>query len=103
VYTEKINCTKNITTFVLVQIGIHEQSDYFGRNNNQNVSNQKFFPTSPNLCFCTTWGTVHPEIVVSSKCCFAQAQNSKESPVDSRHSWTTIHCQNDQLYAPDRT
>jgi len=43
-----------------------------GRNVTGKVSNKKmlYFPTSPDQCFCTTWGKGKPSnCVFSLKCC----------------------------------
>ena len=46
--------------------------DNFGTNVAEKVSNQNvlYFATSPNQCFCTTWGNRKPgNCVFSLKCC----------------------------------
>ena len=44
----------------------------FGTNVAEKVGNQNvlYFPTTPNLCFCTTWGNRKPgNCIISLKCC----------------------------------
>jgi len=48
----------------------------FGRNVAKKASSQTVlcFPTSPNYCFCTTWGNIKPKIAsfhLNAKSCFA--------------------------------
>ena len=55
---------------------------FFGTRVTQKVRNQNvlYFPTSPNLCFCTTWGNSKPEnCVFSLKCCMLFTNNTQNT------------------------
>jgi len=48
--------------------------------------------------------TGNPEIVFSLKCCmFFYQKHTKYIKIPPIYSWTTLHCQNNQLGAPERT
>jgi len=79
----------------------------FGTSIAEKVGNQNilYFPSSPNWCFCTTWGNRKPgNCVFSLKCCMLFHQKHETRlKISPGQSWTTLHCQNDRLGAPDRT
>jgi len=55
---------KNVTTLCCYNFDIDKSIWMIsGKNITGKVSNQMttYFPTSPNQCFCTTWGIGHPE------------------------------------------
>jgi len=67
------------------------------------------FPTLPNYCFCTTcgnrkagkWGIA--SFHLNAACFFTKnMKHSLKCHLVSGQSWTTLHCQNDRLGAPDR-
>jgi len=77
----------------------------FGTSISEQVGNQNilYFPTSPKLCFCTTWGNRKPEkCIFSLTCCMLFTKNTKHIKISPEYSWTTLHCLNDWLDAPDR-
>ena len=54
----------------------------FGTNVAEKVGNQNvlYFPTSPNWCFCTTWGNRKPRnCVFSLKCCMLFHQKTRNT------------------------
>jgi len=54
----------------------------FGISVTKKVGNQNvlYFPTSPNLCFCTPWGNRKPEnCVFSLKCCMLYTKNTRKT------------------------
>jgi len=66
--------------------------------------NMLYFPTSLDYCFCTTWGNMKPgNRVVSLKYCMLSKTHKAHFKISPGQSWTTLHCQNNQLGAPDRT
>jgi len=72
---------QNVTTLSHNNSDIHELILIIcGTNVTEKVSNHKvlYFPTSPNYCFCTTWGNRKPgNCVFSLKCCMLFAKNMK--------------------------
>ena len=80
----------------------------FGTSVAEKIGNQNvlYFPTSPDLCLCTTFGNRKPKnCVFSLKCSmlFTKKQHMKHIKISPGYSWTTLHCQNDRQGAPDRT
>jgi len=54
----------------------------FGTSVTEKVGNQKvlYFPTSPNLCFCTTWGNRKPEnCIFALKSCMLFTKNTRNT------------------------
>ena len=78
----------------------------FGTNVAEKVGSQNvlYFPTSPNYCFCTTWGNRKPgNCVFSLKCCMLFHQKHEtQLKISPGQSWNTLQCQNDRLGASDR-
>jgi len=66
-------CLKNVPPLTCYNLYIHGSiATIFGKNVADKVGNQNVlcFPTSPNYCFCTTWGNRKPRnCVFSLKCC----------------------------------
>jgi len=84
VYTFSIYtpCLKKRPTFTTCyNFYIHSSiATIFGTNVAEKVGNQNvlYFPTSPNWCFCTTWGNRKPgNCVFSLKCCMLFTKNTK--------------------------
>jgi len=78
VYTD-IHCvSKNVPPLTCYNLYVHGSiATIFGKNVAEKVGNQNilYFPTSPNQCFCTAWGTENPEIAsfhLNAACCFTQ-------------------------------
>jgi len=74
----------------------------FGTSVIKKVGNQNvlYFPTSSNLCFCTTWENRKSQnCIFSLKCCMLFTKNTKHIKTSPGYSCTTLHCQNDQLDA----
>ena len=65
------------------------------------VGNQNllYFPTSPNLCLCTTWGSRKPEnCVFSLKWCMLFTKSTRNTVKNI--TWSDVnhlHCKNDRL------
>jgi len=70
-------------TFDLLNLDIHDLiMIIFGTSVTEKVSNQNvlYFPTSPNLCFCTTWGNRKPKnCTFSLKCCMLFTKNTRNT------------------------
>jgi len=70
-------CLKNDTALACCNLDEHRTIVIIlGRNVATNASNKMvcYFPTSPNWCFCTTWGNRKPKIAsfyLNAECCFA--------------------------------
>jgi len=78
----------------------------FGTSVTEKVGNQNvlYILTSSNLRFCTTWGNRKPDKrIFSLKCCTLFTKNIRNIKISPGYSWTTLHCQNDRMDAPDRT
>jgi len=73
--------SKNVPPFTCYKLDIHS-SIIFGTRTTEKVGNQNvlYFPTSPNLCFCTTWGNrKHENCIFSLKCCMLFTKNTKHT------------------------
>jgi len=76
-----IHCvSKNVPPLTCYNLDIHGSiTTIFGTSVTEKVGNQKvlYFPTSHNLCFCTTWGNRKPKnCVFSLKCCMLFTKNT---------------------------
>jgi len=73
-------CLKKTPPLTCYNLGIHgSMMIIFGTSVTEKVGNQNvlYFPTSPNLCFCTTWGNRKPKnCVFSLKCCTLFTKNT---------------------------
>jgi len=76
----------------------------FGTIVTEKVGNQSvlYFPTSTNLCFCTTWGNPKSASFHLNAACFLPKAH-EHIKISPGYCWTTLHCQNLRLDAPDRT
>jgi len=74
---------KNVPPLTCYNLDIHFSiTIIFGTRVTEKVCNQNiiYFPTSPNLCFCTTWGNRKPEnCVLSLKCCMLFTKNTRNT------------------------
>jgi len=74
---------KNITTLSRCNSDVHESIFItFGTSVTEKVGNQKVlhFPTSPNSCFCTTWGNRKPrKCIFSHKCCMLFTKSTRNT------------------------
>jgi len=78
--------SKNVPPLILTCYNLYIHgltATIFGKNLAEKVDDQNvlYFPTSPNYCFCTTWGNKKPRnCVFSFKCCMSFYQkNTKHS------------------------
>jgi len=101
--------SKNVPPLTCYNLDMHGSiTIIFGKSVTEKVGNQSvlYFPTSPNLCFCTACGNRKPDnCIFSLKCCMLFTKNTRNTliKISPDYSWTTLHCQNDRLDAPDRT
>jgi len=76
-------CLKNVPPLTCYNLDIHSLiTIIFGTRVTKKVGNQNilYFPTSPNLCFCITWGNRKSEnCVFSLKCCILYAKNTRKT------------------------
>jgi len=74
---------KNVPPLTCYNIDIHSLiTIIFGTHVIEKVGNRNilYFPTSPNLCFCTTWGNRKSEnCVFSLKCCILYTKNTRKT------------------------
>jgi len=81
IYTPRLK--KNVPPLTCYNLDIHGSiTIIFGTGVTEKVGNQNvlYFPTSPNLCFCTTWGNRKPEnCVFSLKSCMLSYQKTHET------------------------
>jgi len=72
---------KNVPPLTCYNLDVHGSiTIIFGISVTEKVGNQNvlYFPTSPNLCFCTTWGNRKPKnCVFSLKCCMLFTKNTR--------------------------
>jgi len=72
---------KNVPPLTCYNLDMHcSVTIIFGTSVTEKVGNQNIlnFPTSPNLCFCTTWGNRKPEkCIFSLKCCMLFTKNTR--------------------------
>ena len=72
--------SKNVPHLTRYNLDIHGSiTIIFGTSVTKRGGNQTvlYFPTSPNLCFCTTWGNRKPEnYTFSVKCCMRFTKNT---------------------------
>ena len=75
--------SKNVPPLTCYNLDIHCSITIIcGTSVTDKVRNQNVlcFPTSPNLCFCTTWGNRKPEeCIFSLKCCMLFAKNTRNT------------------------
>jgi len=75
--------SKNVPPLTCYRLDIHGSiTIIFGTSGTEKVDNQNvlYFPTSPNLCFCTTWGNRKPEYCTFSlKCCILFTKNTRNT------------------------
>jgi len=75
--------SKNVPPLTCYNLHIHSSiMIIFGIRVTEKAGNQNilYFPTSPNLCFCTTWGNRKPKsCVFSLKCCILYTKNTHET------------------------
>jgi len=75
--------SKNVPPLTCYNLDIHGSiTIIFGTHVIEEIGNQNilYFPTSPNLCFCTTWGNRKREnCVFSVKCCMLFTENTRNA------------------------
>jgi len=75
--------SKNVPPLTCYNLDIRSSiTIIFGRCVDEKVGNQNilYFPTSPYLCFCTTWANRKPEsCVFSLKCCILYTKNTRNT------------------------
>ena len=76
-------CLKNVPSLTCYNLDIHgSTTTIFSTSVTEKVGNQNvlYFPTSPNLCFCTTWGNRKPKnCTFSLKCCMLFTKNTRNT------------------------
>jgi len=76
-------CLKNVSPLTCYNLDIHGSiMIIFGTGVTEKVANQNvlYFPTSPNLCFCTTWGNRKPDnCVFFLKCCMLFTKDTRNT------------------------
>jgi len=100
---------KNVPPLTCYNVDMHGLiTIIFGTSITEIVGNQNvlYFPTSPNLCFCTTWGNRKSEkCIFSLKCCMLFTKNSKHIKISvqlNHHSLSKrlTGCTRQDLYNP---
>ena len=80
---------KNVPPLTCYNLDIHGSiTIIFGTSVTEKVGNQNvlYFPTSHNLCFCTTWGNRKPKnCVFSLKCCMLFTKNARITWLQLNH------------------
>ena len=89
--------SKNVPPLTCYNLGTHVSiAIIFGTSVTEKIGNQNvlYFLTSPNLCFCTTWGKRKLEkCIFSLKCCMLFTKSTQNIKISPGYSWTTLHCQ----------